>query len=362
MKQTIRSQRTGIGNGCTNGWAALLFAITALVTVCDTAWAQPEEEIRPEMEAAILSNVRQLTNPDMGFEKAGEAYFSADGKSVIFQAVPKGDKHYQIYTLSAEGGTPKMVSKGKGACTCSFFRPDGKKILFASSHEDPRNADPNAEFPVPGYKRDGSSYQWDFNPYMDIYEGDPDGSNLVNLTRAKGYDAEGAYSRDGKKITFASDRDGSMNLYSMNADGTEVRQITHTTGCYNGGPFLSPDGSHIVFRADRDRKDYLQIYMINPDGSGEVKLTSNDAVNWAPYWHPNGKSIVFTTSMHGHRNYEVYLMNVDTRTFQRVTHSPRFDGLPVFSNDGRRMMWTSQRAADGSSQVFVADFKLPDGY
>ncbi len=340
-------------------WAVgFLFIVMASATVL----AQPALKIDPTQEASTLANIRQLTNEGMGFTKAGEAYFSPDGKKVIFQAVPKEEQHYQIYTIPTAGGKPKRVSTGRGACTCAFFHPTKDRILFASTHEDPRIADPDAEFPVPGYKREGGNYRWDFNPYMEIYQANADGSSLVKLTDALGYDAEGAYSKDGKTIAFASNRTGHMNIYTMNADGTNVKQVTHADGCYNGGPFLSPDGKRIVFRADRDRKDYLEIYVINVDGTGEVKLTTNDAVNWAPYWHPNGKTIVFTTSLHGHSNYEVYLMNVDTRTFRRVTHSRKFDGLPVFSNDGKMLMWTSQRGPGGASHVFVADFKLPDGF
>ncbi len=339
------------------------FSLSLLLLVTSGAVsAQPAQDIDPAKEALILSNVRQLTDTSMGFEKAGEAYFSPDGKTVIFQAVPDGAQHYQIYTIPTAGGKPKLVSTGRGACTCAYFHPTEKKIIFASSHEDPRIDDPDAEFPVPGYKREGSQYKWDFNPFMDIYTANPDGSSLMKLTDAIGYDAEGAYSKDGKMIAFASNRDGHMNLYTMKADGSDVRQVTRVKDCYNGGPFLSPDGKRIIFRADRDRKDYLQIYVINADGTGEAQLTSNDAVNWAPYWHPNGKTIVFTTSLHGHRNYEVYLMNVETRAFHRVTHSRRFDGLPVFSNDGKMMMWTSQRSTSGESQVFVAEFKLPSGF
>lgn len=340
----------------------LVAIVLCLSTLPEIARSQPTEKIDTKNEAIILSNVSQLTFPHMGFVKAGEAYFSPDGETVIFQAVPDGQEHYQIYTIPSKGGTPKMVSTGRGACTCAYFRPDGKKIIFASSHEDPRIDKPDFEAPVPGYKREGSSYSWDFNPYMDIYEADLNGGNLNNLTKTIGYDAEGAYSKDGKHIVFASNRDGHMNLYAMGFDGSSPRQITKTTDCYNGGPFLSPDGRRVIFRADRQRKDYLQIYMVNLDGSNEVRLTSNDAVNWAPYWHPNSKTVAFTTSLHGHRNYEVYLLNVDTRDFRRVTHSPRFDGLPVFSVDGRRLMWTSQRGNDGSSQVFIAEFTLPDGF
>lgn len=332
-----------------------------LVLAC-TAAAQQAPGLNTERETRILRNIRQLTYRSMDLEKAGEAYFSPDGNTVIFQAVPNGMKHYQIYTIPARGGTPRMISTGRGACTCAYFRPDGKRIIFGSSHTDPRLDDPQIEVPIPGYKREGSRYSWDFNPYMDIYEANPDGTGLVNLTRSHGYDAEGAYSRDGKLIVFSSYRSGSMNLYTMKADGSDVRQVTHTENCYNGGPFLSPDGKRIIFRADREKRDYLQIYMIDLDGSNEVQLTRNDGVNWAPYWHPLGKAILFTTSLHGHKNYEVYLMNVQTKELVRVTNSPRFDGLAVFSDDGKRMMWTSQRSPDGSSQVFVADFTLPAGF
>src|SRR5262249_16951246 len=100
------------------------------------AWRAKEEK--------FLTNVRQLTSPTMGLQKSGEAYFAPDAKSIIFQAIPPGDEYYQIYTLQlddqgrAKPETLMRISTGAGACTCSFFRPDGKKIIFASSHLDPR--------------------------------------------------------------------------------------------------------------------------------------------------------------------------------------------------------------------------------
>ncbi len=333
---------------------APLVVALALVAVSATVDVRANEA-----EAPILTNIRQLTNSEMGLVKAGEAYFSPDAKAVIFQAVPTGDEHYQIYTIPTSGGTPKMVSTGKGACTCAYYHPSNKSIIFASSHTDPRIEDPSFEVPIPGYKREGGTYSWDFNPYMDIYRANVDGSGLTPLTSTLGYDAEGAFSRDGSMIAFASNRDGHMNLYTMKADGSDVRQVTKTKDCYNGGPFISPEGKRIIFRADRQKKDYLQIYVVNIDGTGEKQLTSNDAVNWAPYWHPNGKVIAFTTSLQGHHNYEVYLMNIETGKLMRATNSARFDGLPVFSNDGRKMMWTSQRGPEGKSHVFVADFRMP---
>lgn len=307
-----------------------------------------------EDKEPYLKNIQQLTFPSMGFEKAGEAYFSPDQKTIIFQAVPLNQKNYQIYTMNPEKGIPKMVSTGSGACTCAFFRPDGKKIIFASSHSDPYI---NQRSDI---KPEGGKYVWDLTPYMNIYEANPDGSDLKALTTGSSYSAECAYSSDGKKIVFASNRDGSMNIYTMNSDGTNIFQLTHTSGCYNGGPFFSPDGTQIIFRADRRKADYLEIYKIDADGQNEIKLTDNDAVNWAPYWHPNGKHIAFTTSLHGHSQYEIYLLDKDTGRQYRVTNNPSFDGLPVFSNDGKKFMWTSKRGYDATCQIFYADFVFPN--
>lgn len=306
-------------------------------------------------EEPFLQNVRQVTFRTMGFEKAGEAYFSPDDSTIIFQAVPEGEEQYQIYSMNLDEGVPRMVSTGKGACTCAYFRPDGKKIIFASSHEDPNVG--NQE--VPGYKRQGGTYSWAFTPYMNIYEANPDGTDLQAKTSGPSYHAECAYSSDGSKIVFASNESGSMNIYTMDSDGTNLFAVTKTDSSYNGGPFFSPDGSQIVFRSDREEPDYLQIYTINVDGTGETQLTNNGAVNWAPYWHPNGKVIAFTTSIHGHTRYEIYLINQETGKECRLTDNPSFDGLPVFSHSGDKLLWTSKR--DGtSSQIFLADFTMPD--
>ncbi len=316
------------------------------------------KQIDITQEQPALQNIRQLTFSSMGFEKAGESYFSPDGKTIIFQAVPKDKEHYQIYTLNINEITPKMVSTGKGACTCAYFRPDGKKIIFASSHDDP-NIDINPQA-VPGYKKDNSKYSWEFTPYMNIYEASPDGSDLKALTTGPAYKAECAYSNDGSHIVFASNLIGRMNIYTMNADGSDIKQITNETNVYAGGPFFSPDNSNIIYRADYEKPHYLQIYCIDVNGNNNIQLTKNSAVNWAPYWHPNGKVIVYTTSLHGHHNYEIYLMNIKTKINYRLTYHPAFDGLPSFSQDGTKIIWTSKRNPDNSCQIFLADFIMPE--
>lgn len=326
---------------------------------CPQIYCDTKEKFDSKLEAKVLQNIRQITFPALGFEKAGEAYFSPDEQSIIFQAVPTNQKDYQIFVMNLNEGIPKMVSTGKGACTCAYFRPDGKKIIFASSHEDPYLNDLNLETSSPGYKREGGQYIWNFTPFMNIYEANPDGSGLIPLTVGSAYHAECAYSKDGTRIVFASNDSGSMNIYTMKADGSDVQQVTHTPFSYNGGPFFSPDEKQIIFRSDRERPHYLQIYMINTDGTNESQLTANNAVNWAPYWHPSGKVFAFTTSLHGHEHYEIYLQNIETQAQFRLTHNPSFDGLPVFSNSGNKIMWTSKRGPDKTCQIFFADFVMP---
>jgi TolB protein len=203
------------------------------------------------IEGKTLTNFRQVTS---GMQKAGEGYFSPDGQSIIYQAVPLDYMFYQIYTQPLAGGRPKLVSTGRGRTTCSYFSPDGKKLLFASSHLDPKLADTEAaeKAQIEADKAAGvrRRYKWDFDPYTDIFEADLDGKILRRLTDAKGYDAEGAYSKDGKQIAFCSDRDGDADIYLMNADGSDKRQLTNAPG-YDGGPFISPDGKWVIFRSDR---------------------------------------------------------------------------------------------------------------
>src|SRR5579883_326587 len=324
----------------------------------------PSAEDVARLEAKHLKHIRQVTS---GFARAGEGYFSPDGRSIIFQAVPnlppsifhrpKPDEDgYQIYLGALTEDSPaRMVSTGKGRCTCPYFHPSGRSILFASTHLEPSTT---AEPPRgPAYSRT-ARYRWDFPESMDIFAADLDGKNLVRLTDAPGYDAEASYSPDGSRIVFTSFRDGDAEIYIMDADGKNPRRITHAKG-YDGGPFFSPDGQRIIYRSDRKGNDLLQIYVNNNQGTAERALTSNEFVNWGPYWHPDGRQIIYATSKHGHANYELYLMDVDSGADERITYQEGFDGLPVFSPDGKRLMWTSSgRTADRKSQLFIADFTL----
>ncbi|HEX3726237.1 MAG TPA: biopolymer transporter Tol, partial [Pirellulales bacterium] len=344
-------------------WAANLASLAGLL-FCIPAAAQ-------SIESQTLTNLRQVTS---GQVKAGEGYFAPDGATIIYQAVPQGYPFYQIYTQPLSGGEPKLVSTGRGRTTCSNFSPDGRHILFASSHLDPElskteeaERQRQAEDLKNGTRR---RYQWDFDPAMEIFEADPDGKNVRRLTTSPGYDAECAYSPDGKLIAFCSDRDGDPDLYVMNVDGSGVRQLTNNPG-YDGGPFISPDGKWVIYRSDRKKEGFLQIHAIGIDGHNDVALTDNVGVNWAPYWHPTKPYLIWTGADHSdpkaRPNYDLWLMSYELQDgkivggpIKRITDNPAADVLPVFSPDGRQLMWTSNRTDDHSSQLWIADFKLPE--
>ncbi len=324
-------------------------------------------------ESVHLKNPRQLTRD---FVRAGEAYFSPDGKSLIFQAEeisPGKDANanpfYQIFSMNLAIGATRRVSPGVGKTTCAFYNPVQEKIIFASTHLDakakekyaPENA-ARAEEKAKGIRR---RYQWDFDGTMDIFQANPDGTELKRLTDTPGYDAEGSYSPDGKQIVFCSNRTGADNLelFIMDSDGKNPRQLTKAPGCYNGGPFFSPDGKRVIFRSDRSKKDHLQLYVINTDGTGERALTSDlDWVCWGPFWHPDNQHIVYAGANHavaGRPNYDIYWMEVATGKKTRLTFAPGADVLPVFSPDGKQMVWTSNRDGRQPSQVWIADFVAP---
>ncbi len=325
-------------------------------------------------EARLLGQIRQLT-----FEgrRSGEGYFSPDGKALVFQSEREaGNPFYQIYLLDLESGDTSRVSPGAGKTTCAFIRPGTDEVLFASTHHDPEAAakqKAELEMRASGKER---RYSWDYDETMDIFAARRDGTGLRRLTSSRGYDAEGAYSPDGKLIVFCSLRSafeqGALSaedqkrleldpawfgeIYVMNADGTNQRRLTHTPG-YDGGPFFSPDGERIIWRRFDDTGAVADVFTMKLDGSDVRRLTQFGSMSWAPYFHPSGAYAIFASNKLGFGNFELYLVDsAGQREPVRVTHTDGFDGLPVFSPDGKKLCWTSNRTADKASQLFLANW------
>jgi Tol biopolymer transport system component len=312
-----------------------------------------------------LANLRQLT---FGGQNA-EAYWDWTGTRLVFQSTRPPFGCDQIFTMREDGTDVRLVSTGRGRTTCAFFFPDGRRIIYASTHEG-GDACP----PQPDRSR---GYVWPLYATWDIFAADLETGALARLTANDAYDAEGAVSPDGRRIVFTSLRDGDLDLYVMDADGGGVRRLTADPG-YDGGPFFSWDGRFIVFRASRpdtreELEEYrallrqglvrprrLDIYLMRADGTGLTRVTHIPAANFAPFMHPDGQRIVFSSNLHdpSGRSFALYLVGVDGSGLERVTWAEGFASFPMFSRDGRKLVFCSSRgaAAPRDLNVFVADW------
>lgn len=337
----------------------LIFLILNLIIDDNKELLYPEE--------VNLKNIKQLT---FGGQNA-EAYFSFDEQKIVFQATEGNLKCDQIFIMDIDGQGKKMVSSGKGRTTCAYFLPDGKHILYASTHLG------GDECPQEPDRKKG--YVWGLFPTYDIFVADTNGKIVKQLTNTPGYDAEAVVSPIGDKIVFTSIRNGDLDIYSMNLDGSDVKQLTNELG-YDGGPFYSWDGKKIVYRAyypktPKDTAEYLellkvqmikplnlQIMIMDADGSNKQQITNNNAANFAPFWHPDGKHIIFSSNMADSSkvpmNFDLYMINIDTKELTRITYSPVFESFPMFTHDGKKLIFASNRNAKlrGETNVFIADF------
>ena len=359
-------------------WLVFSYAIFLTVFLTDDVQAQhaPSDgtDTSPADESQFLSNIRQLTYDG---KRAGEGYFSEDGNALIFQSERESDNpFYQIYLLDLPTGDTHRVSPGVGKTTCAFFRPGTDEVLYASTHHDvfaKVKQEEELKFRASGKER---RYSWDYDEKMDIFSANRDGSNLKQLTDAPGYDAEASYSPDGKRIVFCSLRNAYPKsqlspkdlkqlevdpayfgeIYIMNADGSDQIQLTDSPG-YDGGPFFTPDGQHIVWRHFTPDGSEADIYTMRTDGSSVRRLTDFNSMSWAPYFHPSGAYVIFASNKLGFSNFELYLVDGRGRHEPvRVTKTDGFDGLPVFSPDGGRLCWTSNRNSQEVSQLYLANW------
>jgi Tol biopolymer transport system component len=343
----------------------LLFLAPFLVTAA--LRAQHADSLDNPLEIH-LRNLRRLT---FGGQNA-EAYFSPDGKKLVFQSTRDSLRCDQIFMMNVDGSGLKMISTGKGRTTCSYFMPDGAHILYSSTHLAGDECPPK-----PDRKK---GYVWSIYPSYDIFVADTNGQITRRLTENQGYDAEAVVSPKGDKIAFTSVRSGDLDIYTMNLDGSDVRQLTHELG-YDGGPFFSADGKKIVYRAyhpktDREIAEYrellgeekikpisLQIWVMDADGSHKKQLTNNTAANFAPFMHPDGRHVIFSSNMADTSkipmDFDLYTVRLDGTGLQRITFSESFDGFPMFSPDGKRLAFASGRNGKDrwDINIFIADWK-----
>lgn len=342
----------------------IILALALLISACGKKVEEVQKEVTLFKGETHFANVKQLT---FGGQNA-EAYFSYNADELIFQSMRDELECDAIFRMNADGSNVRMISSGEGATTCSFIAPDGKSIIYASTHLEVDTCPPKPDM--------SRGYVWPLYKSFDIFKAEPDGSNMVQLTETPGYDAEAVYAPNGDKIIFTSVRTGDLELFIMNPDGSGVEQITDMPG-YDGGAFFSPDGEWIVWRASRpegeELEDYkalladgfirpskLEIYIMNLTDKEPIQLTSNSAANFGPYFHPDMKKVIFVSNMDDpkKRNFELYMVDIETKEVERITFNPTFDGFPMFSHDGKKLVFASNRDNNikGETNIFIADW------
>lgn len=351
------------------GIAFLLFSTATLAQ----APFEKKDSLRFEGEKHF-KNIQQLT---FGGDNA-EAYWSYDGKYITFQRTnPKeGINCDRIFIgkvpASGEQFSFQPLSSGKGRTTCSYFLPDGKRVLYASTLKGGDECPP-----VPDRAKYGNKYIWPLYNTYDIFISDLQGNILEQLTKAKGYDAEATLSADGTKMIYCSDKGGDLDLYVMDLKSKKEIQVTRQLG-YDGGAWFSPDGKKIVWRASRPTSpeaiaEYksllaegmvaptqMEVWIADADGNNAKQITHLGQANWAPNFTPDGKHIIFCSNHEYPKGFpfNMYIIDLEGNGLEKISRDKGFDAFPMFSPDGKKIIFASNRNNGGTrdTNLFIADW------
>ncbi len=343
----------------------LMVMAMAASAACAPPREQPTAVRRPpEAGERFFTGLTQIT---FGGQNA-EAYFSRDGRRLVLQRTVNDSTCDQEYLVNVDGSGLRRVSNGEGRTTCGYFYDNDRRVLYSSTFAHDRACPPQPDY--------SHGYVWPLYEY-DIYTSALDGSDLQRLTSTPGYDAEAVLSPDGKRIAFTSVRDGDLDIYTMNVDGSDVRRLTTTPGYDGGPFFSPDSKLIVYRAwhpgTPRELADYraflasglvqplrMELWVMNADGSNQRQITHLGGANFAPYFHPDGKRVIFASNYREphSRNFDLYLINLDGSGLIQVTTDKEFDGFPMFSPNGRQLVFASNRfgSVPGETNIFLADW------
>ena len=340
--------------------------LTAAIVACGSEESPAAHAHAPEEGESFFGQLTQLTFDGQN----AEAYWSPDGSRLIFQRTAPEDGCDQQFTVKIDGSELTRVSNGHGATTCGYYYDGGARVLYSSTF--------HADETCPARPDMSRGYVWGLHDF-DVYTSLPDGNDLQRLTDTPGYDAEATLSPDGETIVFTSTRAGDLDIYTMRVDGSDLRRLTDTPGYDGGPFFSRdgtkivyrawhpPDPNELAeyrsLLADNlVRPSRMEIFVMNADGSDQRQVTDLGGANFAPYFHPDDRRIIFASNHHEtdprSRNFDLFLVNLDGTGLVQVTRTGVFDGFPMFSPDGTKLAFASNRHAvvEGETNIFVAEW------
>ncbi len=281
-----------------------------------------------------------------------EAYYAPDNLHVIAQTQDPKALHVEgrdsgalTYTFTDTGTDVRRIND-LGQDACSYFFPDGKRIVWTSTRD-------HLDMPIGNWSDSN-----DYPQGAELYISDLDGKNIKRLTNNRHYEAEVSVSPNGKWIVFGRQIDGNMDLWRMRADGTGEQQVTFTSDWQEGAPFYLPDNETILYRAWK-RSEYgkvkptpMTVFTIRHEGTGFTPRTFDRGMNWAPYPAPDGRHYVFVRIVDGN-NWEIFLGDLAGGEPQRLTFNPGFDGFPSLSPDGTKMLFARSTGGGFMSNLYT---------
>lgn len=326
--------------------------------------------VRPDEKH--LANVKMLTK---GGENA-EAYFDKTGNELSFQTKRDGAACDAIFRMNKDGTNQHQVSpttaEGAGRTTCAYIKGDGG-ILYASTHghgpgcldepdrsqgyvwkvypefdiwvADKDGKNPKKLFESDGYDAEATLCHKDDRVVftssktgdLELWMMNGDGSNPHQLTTTPGYDGGAFFSEDCSKMVWRGTRHKDQAKIDDDARLLKTNLVRPTT--------LE------IFVADVTKENTL---------ANVVQVTNNGKANFAPYFHPDNKRVLYVSNKGDPkgRDFDIYLVNIDGTGEERITTNPSFDGFPMFTPDGKQLVFASNRAnaAPGDTNVFLADW------
>ncbi|MFC2103430.1 TolB family protein [Bacteroidota bacterium] len=312
-----------------------------------------------------LANIKILTD---GGENA-EAYLSFNEKKLIFQATKDDLKCDQIFTMNIDGSEKRMVSTGDGRTTCAYFLPGDSRLVYSSTHLADKDCPEPPDF--------SKGYVWKLYDSFDVFSADTEGKNIMQLTKTDGYDAEATVSPKGDKIVFTSTRDGDPEIYIMDLDGSNQKRLTFEKGYDGGPFFSPDGSQIVFRasrpKTEKELEDYndlvenglvrpsaLEVYIMDADGKNIRQITNFGKASFAPFFHPDMNKIIFSSNVNSEsgRNFDLYTINVDGSGFEQITFNETFDGFPMFTRDGKHLIFASNRfnKKKGDTNIFIADW------